>query len=108
MFLTVVLAASHANGDQPPAPMNNVDYLIANPAIAGDTKRSHRGEYFEFYGPPRTSHYSEVVWDNQVTPLPADIVKRFDDKVMAIIGLEVDIIRKSADGSDSSVSCFEQ
>jgi hypothetical protein len=31
--------------------------------------------------------YGEVFWTDQgVTPLPADIIKRFDGKVMAIMG----------------------
>ena len=106
--LVAIVAAAPVGETGSPTGMNPVDYVIANPTSHSEAKRNHRGEYFEMYGPPRTSQYSGVVWDNQITPLPAGIVARFNDKVMAITGMEVDIVHHAADGSDSSVSCFEQ
>jgi len=41
-------------------------------------------------------------------PLPTDIVQRFDGKVMAITGVETDIVRRNADDNDVSVPCYEQ
>jgi len=50
-------------------------------------------EYFELYGPSTTTQYSEVYWQPQAVPLPADIVSRFAGRVMGVTGYEVDIVR---------------
>ena len=48
-------------------------------------------EYFDVWAPEMATHYGEVFWTDQgVTSLPDDIVKRFDGKVMAIMGYEQD------------------
>merc|ERR1719478_558922 len=83
-----------------PMPMNPVNYTIANPASPRDAIRAYRGEFFEVYGPPRSNRYSEVNWNGQYVSLPPDIVQRFDGKVMAITGYEVNIVRQHGNGTD--------
>lgn len=61
-------------------------------------------EYFEVYHGPITSHYGEVWWTSTSNDLPPDVVKRFDGKVMAIVGLEMDQVRKGAGPSGEDVS----
>eukprot|EP00947_MAST-08B_sp_MAST-8B-sp1_P005814 g5814.t1 len=88
--------------------MNPVDYVIANPASPEGRVQTYRGEYFEIFGPATTTSYSEVFWSSQPVPLPDDIVKRFDNRVMAITGYEVDLVRKNASGGFDPVPCYEQ
>lgn len=40
------------------------------------------------YHGPINSTYGEVWWTSGSNPIPEDVVKRFDGKVMAIVGLE--------------------
>jgi len=74
--------------------MNNRTYTLANPLAAGfDAGALFRGESFEMYGNWQTTTYAEVDWHADPVPMPADIVARFDGKVMAITGYEVNIVR---------------
>ena len=83
-----------------------VKYTVANGL--DDSPRSFRGEFFEILGPPTTTHYSEVFWAPQPVDLPESIVQRFDGKVMAVTGYEVDIVRTSKDGkTTTSVPAWE-
>ena len=55
-------------------------------------------EYFEMYVGPFTSLYSQVWWAAlPQVELPDDIKKRFNDSAMAILGYEVDQVRKKGD-----------
>lgn len=46
-------------------------------------------DYFDVWAPEIATRYGEVFWTDQgATPLPDDIVKRFDGKVIAIQGYE--------------------
>ena len=57
-------------------------------------------EYFDVWAPEIATHYGQVFWTDQgVTPLPPDIVKRFDGKVIAIQGYEQDQVMVSPVGS---------
>lgn len=67
----------------------------------------HRGEYFELLGPAKPGHYGDVNWHPETMALPAEIVKRFDGKVMALTGMESDIVYVNADGSHTSAPCTE-
>ena len=91
------------------APMNRGDYKIANPVDPDghDAKMHFRGEFFEVLGPLDEGHYGEVHWRPEETPLPPEIVKRFDGKVMAVTGYEVDIVRPGPDGTLTSVPCTQ-
>jgi hypothetical protein len=88
--------------------MNPFPYLIANPLSPSAGTRSYRGEFFEVYGPNITNRYSEVSWDPQPVQLPPSIVQRFDGRVMAVTGMEVDIVRTASDGAEERVPCTEQ
>lgn len=43
----------------------------------------------------------QVWWTSTSNDIPADIVQRFDGKVMAIVGIEMDQVRKTPDGDVS-------
>merc|ERR1719428_1976294 len=53
-------------------------------------------EYFDVYHGPITSRYAEVFWTGVNNAIPDEIRTRFDGKVMAIIGIETDQVRKTA------------
>ena len=62
---------------------------------SGDFKDYPKGvEYFDAYHGPINSTYGMVYWTHTSNPLPADIVTRFKGKVMAIVGMESDQVRK--------------
>ena len=57
-------------------------------------------KYFDVWGPEIATHYGEVFWTDQGTnPLPDDIVKKFDGKVIAIQGYEQDQVMVQPAGS---------
>ncbi len=59
-------------------------------------------EYFEVELGPIQTLYSQVWWKTLPSqPLPADIVKRFAGKAMAIVGYETDSVRKTPQGDVS-------
>ena len=59
-------------------------------------------EYFEVYAGPVTSTYAEVFWTAlPEVDLPVDVVARFDGKAMAVVGFEIDQVRR-LDANDST------
>ena len=63
-------------------------------------------ESFDVYSPPITTLYSQVWWSPLApAPFPDDIVKKYAGKGMAIVGWEIDQVRKGAgpNGEDVSV-----
>jgi len=58
-------------------------------------------EYFDVYHGPITSTYGQVWWTSTSNDIPDDVVKRFDGKGMAIVGFEVDQVRKTPEGDVS-------
>ena len=59
-------------------------------------------EYFEAYAGPVTTTYGQVFWTGlPPVELPAGLKKRFNDKVMAIVGFEADQVRKTPQGDVS-------
>jgi hypothetical protein len=59
-------------------------------------------EFFEVYLGPITSLYSQVWWKTlPAVPLPKDLIERFDGKGIAIVGYEVDQVRKTHQGDVS-------
>ena len=47
--------------------------------------------YFDVWAPEMATHYGQVFWTDQGSnPIPADIIKRFANKTMAIVGYEQD------------------
>jgi hypothetical protein len=56
-------------------------------------------EYFDIYSPEISSLYSQVFWKGLApVKLPADIVARYAGKGMAVVGFEMDQVRKTANG----------
>ena len=56
-------------------------------------------EYFDVWAPEIATHYGEVFWTDQgSSPLPEDIVKRFNGKVIAIQGYEQDQVMVTPTG----------
>ena len=88
LAVSVVGAVMNAGG---------VPYQISNPPAAGgaystDFENNVHGpvEHFDVYGTVQTK-YSEVYWTrNAPIPLPPALVQRFQGKVMAITGYEID------------------
>ena len=66
------------------------------------------GSANQIYGPNQTSRYGDVNWRPETTELPADIVKRFAGKTMAITGYEVNIVRTSPSGLEEQVLASQQ
>eukprot|EP00039_Didymoeca_costata_P007144 m.96763 g.96763 ORF g.96763 m.96763 type:complete len:478 (-) comp13558_c0_seq3:1265-2698(-) len=58
-------------------------------------------ESFDAYHGPINSTYSQVWWTTSTDQLPSDIVERFDGKVMAIVGIEMDQVRRTPQGDVS-------
>jgi len=56
-----------------------------------DDYASKGHEFFDVWAPEIATHYGEVFWTDQGNqPLPPEIVKRFQGKVIAITGYEMD------------------
>ena len=74
----------------------NGEYIISNPnpTKGGKYSTNHRDRastYFEVYTPPIRTRYGEVFWTMMdAVPLPKDIVDKFADSSMAVVGYEVD------------------
>lgn len=59
-------------------------------------------EYFDVYTPMISTLYSQVFWTGlDPVDLPADIVKRYAGRGMAVVGFEVDQVRRTPDGDVS-------
>jgi len=60
--------------------------------------------YVEAYSDEIETIYSQVWWTmGDVFPFPSEMVKEFDDKVMAIVGYEFDQMMQNSDGTESPV-----
>jgi hypothetical protein len=83
--------------------------MISNPnpdtGVYSTEFADESSEYFDAYAEVQT-RYSQVYWTRSPDiPLPPDLVKRFEGKVMAITGYEVDQVMKTPDG-DKSVPIY--
>ena len=47
----------------------------------------------DVYHGPITSTYSQVWWTADTNDIPPEIVERFDGKVMAMVGVEMDQVK---------------
>eukprot|EP00931_Biecheleriopsis_adriatica_P039550 TRINITY_DN22616_c0_g1_i2.p1 TRINITY_DN22616_c0_g1~~TRINITY_DN22616_c0_g1_i2.p1 ORF type:complete len:480 (-),score=77.41 TRINITY_DN22616_c0_g1_i2:82-1521(-) len=86
----------------------NGEYVLSQTPGAKDTQKLFPTEYkkypggvshFDVYSPPIRSLYSQVFWKGlDPVDLPEDVVKRFDGKGMAVVGFELDQVRRTKDG----------
>ena len=58
-------------------------------------------ESFDVYHGPITTQYSQVWWASTSNPLPDDIMQRFAGSAIAIVGLEMDQVRRTPQGDVS-------
>lgn len=59
-------------------------------------------EYFDIYSPLISQLYSQVFWKGlDPVPLPDEIVKRYHGRGMAVVGFEMDQVRKTSSGDVS-------
>jgi len=89
----------------------NGDYILSQTPGGHDTQekfptqyRNYPGgaEYFDVYSPLIKQLYSQVFWKGlEPVSLPDDIVKRFDGKGMAVVGFEMDQVRRTDEGDVS-------
>jgi len=78
----------------------DVSYTVSNPpAGAEGMPLTFRGDaFFHVDSPKFKSQYSQVVWHTLApVALPADVVSKFDGKVMSVTGWEVDVLRDVVD-----------
>ena len=87
-------------------------YGIANPNISSGyfstnfTDISPNAEYFDVYTSPITSRYADVYWTMMPEiPLSKEIVSRFNNKVMAITGYEMDQVIVYPNKTEESIPC---
>ena len=105
LALAVLVACATAAG----GPMNTAGpYTIANPPNPGNATRTFRGDFFEMLSPVIATHYSEVFWQATVMTIPAEIVALYNNSVMAVTGLEMDLVRQLPNGSFVSVPSWHQ
>ena len=101
MLVAAVRAWVAAAASQEPN-MNGRYYISATPGAKNISQfptnyRDYPGgvEYFDLYSPVIKTLYSQVFW-TQLPPvaLPAQIIDRFDGKAMAVVGFEINQVRK--------------
>ena len=101
-LLLLLLASSIAKARN----MNGVpgQYKIANALRTPPSSFStdYTAEYFDVYSTPIRTRYSEVFW-KELPPmaLPPDLVQRFRNKTMAVVGYEVDQVQVTTDVNGS-------
>lgn len=80
-------------------------YRIANAPDFDTDELSKTYEYFDVYSKPIKTLYSQVHWTSHGNlALPDDVIDRYqDDKVMALMGYEVDQVMVNDDGNEVSV-----
>lgn len=89
----------------------NGDYVLSETPGAQQTAQKfpkrfsdypRKPTYFDVYSPTIKTLYSQVFWKSlPPVDLPEDIVKRFDGKGMAVVGFEMDQVRRTDKGDVS-------
>ena len=111
LFVCVLTLFSGANALAPNMNGPNL-YGIANPNMSSGYFSTNfsditpQAEYMDLYSAPITSRYADVYWTMLPTiPLPKDIESKFNNKVMAITGYEMDQVIVYPNGTEESVPC---
>ena len=112
--LALVLACcASCGGVGLPGNMNG-GYAIANPNTAAaatfassfsELHARHGGvEFFDVYSPPIRTKYAQVFWTMMdEVKLDSELVRRFDNKTMAVVGYEADQVIVAEGQQDRSV-----
>jgi hypothetical protein len=96
------------------APNMNGEYGIANPHNNGKFSSNYSqlhptAEYFDVYSPPISTKYGQVFWTMMdEVQLDPQLVQRFDNKTIAIVGYEADQVIVSKDGAGKIISDKDQ
>jgi hypothetical protein len=101
-LLSFILSSMNMNGNI--YGISNINY--SDPILFSTeySKINATSEFFDIYSPPITSRYAMVYWTMmKQVPLPDNIVKRFDNKNIAIVGYEVDQVFRYENGKEQSV-----
>mmetsp|Transcript_145113 Transcript_145113/g.404305 ORF Transcript_145113/g.404305 Transcript_145113/m.404305 type:complete len:785 (-) Transcript_145113:188-2542(-) len=103
--------AGEGAGNNGPGFNMNGEYLLSQTPGGHDTQAKfpvHFRDYprgvssFDVYSPPIRTLYSQVFWKGlDPVPLPKSIVARFDGRGMAVVGFEVDQVRRTPQGDVS-------
>lgn len=114
LFLLPVWASKpHMSKDWAPSNQSNMNggYLYSQTPGGHDTQRLFPAQFrdypggvmsFDVYTPPIKTFYSQVFWTGlDPVGLPDDIVKYFDGKDMAVVGFELDQVRRTEEGDVS-------
>ena len=102
------------------SPNMNGDYILTRTPQAGDTKAkfpTHFADYpslgldavesFDVYSPSVSSLYSQVFWKGlPPVDLPAHVVEKYRGRGMAIVGFELDQVRRTPQGDVSLPMTF--
>ena len=92
---TVLTTLAIVTGAKKSGNMNG-KYILASgsrgPGVTyNDDFSSKNYKYFDVWAPEIATHYGQVFWTDQHNqPLPTDIVSKFNNKVIAIVGYEQD------------------
>lgn len=92
----------------PQAPNMNGEYLLTQTPGGKDTQNNfptHYRDYprgtrfFDVYSPKISTLYSQVFWKGlEPVALPQEVVQQFDGKGMAVVGFEIDQVRRTEQG----------
>jgi len=81
-----------------------MQYAIGNPRPGQEGKSRHFSgqDFFEVDSPVMKMKYSEVAWRTlPAVDLPKDIISRYANSSMAVTGFEVDVLRRTTNGTES-------
>ena len=93
------------------APNMNGQYVLSStpngkPGLFPSNFKDYPGgvEYFDWVSKPMTTRYSQVWWKPLTpTPLPKEMVEKYANSSVAIVGWEIDQIFYDADGKEHSL-----
>ena len=89
-------------------PNMNGDYIVQHGTgqvkMQGYAERDPTVEWFDVYSPEIKTLYAQVYWTlMDGVPLPPQIVKRFRNKTMAVVGYECNQLGRTADGREYAI-----
>jgi hypothetical protein len=107
---TVAVAALTAAAAAAPTatPNMNGEYMVMQGekmvAMPPFSAQDPKNEHFDVYSPEIKTLYGQVFWTMmEGTPLPPEIVSRFRNKTMAVVGYECNQVGRMADGTEYEI-----